>query len=196
MVGLGKILYTLYFANVTTIMLIAVTFFILSVRSAYRIWKNHQRRSEESFANSANLGHQIAAEFCYQVLKTTMRLSLTAFIYVISISPLFAVNMYKLYVGFVEQKGVREFFNMYPSISISVIGAMNIISYGYLSPMFRHEIAVMIKRRLGKISQPRRFESTVNETELNKTKISKTNLFNSRARDHNVFSPEARSINE
>ena len=141
-------MWTIYYSNIILIMTLAVALFIKSFHLAYKKWtqlekKSSKERSHTTTSIRSEHGYGIAADYSLQVVKTTMRLSLTAFIYVFSISPLIIVNFYNLYVGFVRENFLRQFLNVYPALSTTFIGVLNVISYAYMSPLFRLEVKNM-----------------------------------------------------
>ena len=87
MAGPGKVLFEIFFANIFTVTVFAVLFFALTVNYAYRAYAIFKRKSEEKFEHSINDGFDIGASFSLKVLQTTLKLSLTAFVYVFILIP-------------------------------------------------------------------------------------------------------------
>ena len=145
MVGLGRKLWFIYFANLVLIMALSLTFFIVSWRVAQRNWVRNLEKSVRRQVKSYDSiisegGYGIAADFSLQILKTTKQLSLTAFIYTVSLLPTLILRAIKIFSGFIFPTYFAVFFRFYPALSTVTVGALNVMSYFYLSPCFRREV--------------------------------------------------------
>ena len=185
MAGPGKVMFEIFFANIFTVTVFAVLFFALTVNYAYRAYAVFKRKSEEKFEHSINDGFDIGASFSLKVLQTTLKLSLTAFVYVFILIPIFVLDFYYLNVGAPENEFVQSFFKIYPVLSTSFIGVVNIVSYGYLSSVFRWELFHLLKRILfGGCCQKKLADNSFNMNTRSSTMGSTTS---SNLRDDGIF---------
>ena len=123
--GLGRTLTTIYYANLIVVMTITLTLFLKSLRLAYKNWIQARVKSQNQNLQScsSDLGGQTAIADCsFQVLKTMIRLSITAFLYTFSLSPLVAVKMYEMYYGFSRHNTFHVFMIFYPPVCGVTIG--------------------------------------------------------------------------
>ncbi|XP_063729413.1 uncharacterized protein LOC134857018 isoform X2 [Symsagittifera roscoffensis] len=146
MVGTGKELYKIQTANIILIMILTIIFFALSMKAAYESYQTCRSKCRENMRASVNVIFDISAEFSLKIIQTTTKLSLTALIYIIAILPLLCLNFFQFKHGNINNSAVRQFFNLYPYLCTSLIGMMNIISYGYMSSVFRRETTNIFKR--------------------------------------------------
>ena len=146
MVGLGKFQYQFYFLNILVVMILALTFFALSLRVAYIRYRRFRLKSARSTQFSLKGETSVVVDSSRQVLRATMKLSLTAFVYILAIFPLFVLSFYQFQHGNINNPSIRSFFNYYPYICTSIIGVMNSLSYCCLNSVFRKEVFDMFKR--------------------------------------------------
>ena len=144
-VGLGKMLWTIYYFNLVLLMIITMILFAISLFLARKNWIQTSRKSrkkslELSKWTISEEGYSVQADFSLGILKRTLRLSITAFIYILSILPLIFLRLYNIYFGLFRYTFFRKFLLIYPSISSVTIGVLNVVSYVYLSSAFRQKI--------------------------------------------------------
>ena len=131
------------------LLLLTVILFVKTVHVAYSQYKRSRAHILNYSVASLDMadGYEIAANHSFRVFKTTLRLSATAFIYVISFLPIILAQFYEIYNGPIRNPTLRLIFHLWFDFSGNIIGTMNIVFYGYFSKVFRREM-VELKNRL------------------------------------------------
>ncbi|XP_075262411.1 uncharacterized protein LOC142354033 [Convolutriloba macropyga] len=146
----GKMIWLLYYFGIVAILLIAVILCGVALRRANTLrFKPSKRKASlmksselvDAF-NSSNSHSEI-------VWRTTIRLSLTALVYISSVLPAVIYRVYEIENGPIRSENVRGVLNLWLQFAGYIIGASNIIFYGYFSPLFRLEIVRLKSYVLG-----------------------------------------------
>ena len=148
--GNGRWFFILFYTTVLILFLLSIIAYLKTFFVARKVWKDNNakvlRNLYQDYVNDDLMdGTFIAADHSYTVFKTTIRLSSTALLYIISIFPIIVVQFYALNNGPIHGK-YRALYDIWFDLLGNVIGVVNVIFYGYFSPIFRHEM-IRLKNR-------------------------------------------------
>ena len=142
LVGNSKIIWLMYYVGIVAILVAAIFMFFLALSRASKLCKK-PKKSNIGINSSSELFDEyhesIGCNHSQIVWKTTLRLSTAAFVYILSVATSVAFRVYEIYYGPIKHQKLRGVSNLWLQLAGYLIGASNIIFYGYFSPLFRLE---------------------------------------------------------
>ena len=130
---------------------LAILLFVITVKISYETKKRNAQLTQPDLRlsiNELNDSYEIETSYNQTVYKSTLRLSITALVYVLSLLPVIIRKIIEIYNGPIEEDYIREWFNVWDNIVGVFIGTLDIIVYGFLSPVFKSELKNEGKRIL------------------------------------------------
>ena len=145
----GLSVWMAYYAIEIALLILVVFLYAITLWVTHKTWKQTANKlvyhtNVKCVNKELYDGDSIAASCSLTVYKTILRLSTTAFIYVVSMMPIIAAKVYRTRFGPIPDQTIREWSNALDDLMRGVIGISNIIFYAYFSPIFRSEIKQLV----------------------------------------------------